>query len=168
METNSLVTIPDVLRKLLGEPDKNTRIFRQEGTHEEMTAWFDAVCEHIGPCVSPGGAANYAAVTRPGVYKRLKAGKLTAFCFHVTGHTKTFFGGTKKLKELALVYIPVDECKAWRKELEARLERIGSTGEATTEDESSFKEGVGKFTASMHDFLNYDPKDKGKKGVRYK
>ena len=86
-----------------------------------MAEWFDAICEQVGPTVSPGGAANYAAVTRPGVYKRLRAGTMTAFCFHIIGKTKTLFGETKRLKELAIVYIPVSECKAWRNEMKQRI-----------------------------------------------
>ena len=162
-----LIEIPESLRALVGDADDGTRIFRREGTHEEMAEWFDAICEHVGPTVSPGGAANYAAVTRPGVYKRLRAGTMTAFCFHIIGKTKTLFGGTKKLKELAIVYIPVSECKAWRKGLEARVERVDKTKVETPEDEAAFDEAEGEHTDGMHEFLNRDPKDKKKKGIRY-
>jgi len=85
-----------------------------------MRRWFDGLCQHIGPCVSPGGAAVYAGVSRAGVYKRMKAGGLTAFCFHIIGKKKTLFGGERTLKQLPLVYIPVAECKAWGAELEER------------------------------------------------
>ncbi len=112
-----LISIPPKFAKRAGKADPGTRFFRQKGSHAEMTAWLEDMCESIGPCVSPGGAANYVAVTRAGVHKRLKAGKLTAFCFQLVGQTKTRFGGTKKLKELAIVYIPFAECKAWRKEV---------------------------------------------------
>lgn len=168
METaSSLIEIPEPLLSLVGKADDGTRIFRREGIHEEMAEWFDAICEHVGPTVSPGGAANYAAVTRPGVYKRLRAGTMTAFCFHIIGKTKTLFGGTKKLKELAIVYIPVSECQAWRKELEQRVAKLKEGKPITPEDEAALDEADGEHTAGMHEFLNRDPKDKKKKGIRY-
>lgn len=167
-ETNSpLIEIPAPLRALVGDAEEGTRIFRREGTHEEMAEWFDAICEHVGPTVSPGGAANYAAVTRPGIYKRLRAGTMTAFCFHIIGKTKTLFGGTKKLKELAIVYIPVSECQAWRKELEQRVAKLNEGKPITPEDEAALDEADGEHTDGMHEFLNRDPKDKKKKGIRY-
>src|SRR5947208_14168018 len=104
--------------QLAGVADEGTRIFRAQGNHASMREWFDALCEHIGPCVSPGGAAVYAGVSRAGVYKRMKTGGLTAFCFHIVGKKKTLFGGEKILKQLPLVYIPVTECKARGAELE--------------------------------------------------
>jgi hypothetical protein len=113
--------IPEAMARLAGDVGDGTRVFKREGSHAEMAEWFDALCEHIGPCVSPGGAANYGGVTRAGVYKRLKSGGLTAFCFRITGKTKTQFGGEKKLKEWPIVYIPVSECQAWRREMESRI-----------------------------------------------
>lgn len=93
------VAIPEAFARLIGVADDGTRIFRAEGNHAAMRRWFDALCEYIGPCVSPGGAAVYAKVSRAAVYKRMKAGGLTAFCFHIIGKTKTIFGKEKKLKE---------------------------------------------------------------------
>src|SRR6266480_6575953 len=93
------VVIPDAFARLMGVADKGTRIFRAEGNHAEMRQWFDALCQQIGPCVSPGGASVYAKVSRAAVYKRMKAGGLTAFCFHIIGKTKTILGKEKKLKE---------------------------------------------------------------------
>jgi hypothetical protein len=164
------IQIPPAFAAIAGEPDPKTRIFRTGGTHDEMTAWFDALCEHIGPTVSPGGAAVYSGTTRPGVYKRLRAGKMTAFCFHIMGKKKELFGGEKKLKELPLVYIPVSECKAWKAELEQRSARIVASKERveSAEDSAAFDEAeTDEHTDRMHDFLHYDPKDKGKRGVRY-
>src|SRR6266516_1802194 len=93
------VKIPEEFQPLAGFVDEGTRIHRAEGNHGAMRAWFDALCEHIGPCVSPGGAAVYAGVSRAGVYKRMKAGGLTAFCFRIVGKKKTLFGGEKVLKQ---------------------------------------------------------------------
>jgi len=104
----------------MGLPDGGTRIYRAEGNHSQMRRWFDGLCQHIGPCVSPGGAAIYAKVSRAAVYKRMKAGGLTAFCFKITAKTRTLSGNEKKLKELPLIYIPVEECKAWSVDLDLR------------------------------------------------
>src|SRR4051794_8264055 len=106
------VVIPAAFEHLMGVRDEGTRIYHAKGEHAQMRRWFDALCQHIGPCVSPGGAAVYARVSRAAVYKRMKAGGLTAFCFHITGKTPTLFGSHKKLKELPLVYISVEECNA--------------------------------------------------------
>src|SRR5947199_518525 len=122
--TFPFVAISAELEGLIGPKDHLTRIFRAEGDHRQMQQWFDAICEHVGPCVSPGGAAVYAKVSRAAVYKRMKAGGLTAFCFHIVGKTKTLFGREKKLKEWPLVYIPIAECKAWSAELDKRAARI--------------------------------------------
>jgi hypothetical protein len=131
MTTNfGFVSIPAAFEHLMGQPDPGTRMFRSEGDHAAMQRWFDGLCQHIGPCVSPGGAAVYAGVSRAGVYKRMKAGGLTAFHFHIIGKTKTIFGREKKLKEWPLCYIPVSECKAWGAELQERVERLNA-GRAT-------------------------------------
>ena len=119
----------------MGTVDEGTRIFRAGGSHAEMRSWFDSLCEHIGPAVSPGGAAVYAKVSRAAVYKRMKAGGLTAFCFHITGKTKTLFGREKKLKEFPLVYIPAVECKAWGAELDERSARM-EANRGTSEDDA--------------------------------
>jgi hypothetical protein len=65
----------------------------------------------------------YAPVSRSGVYKRLKEGKMTAFCFHVVEAKRSIFGYQDKLKKRPYVYIPVSECKAWAEELKTRPDR---------------------------------------------
>jgi hypothetical protein len=160
------VVIPKEFGRLVGVADEGTRIFRAEGNHSKMRQWFDALCEHIGPAVSPGGAAVYAKVSRAGVYKRMKAGGLTAFCFHITGKTKTIFGKEKKLKEWPLCYIPVSECKAWGAELEARLSRI-EADRGTAEDEAALDEAEVDEEHADPAFVFYDPKDKARKDVKY-
>jgi hypothetical protein len=167
MTTNfGFVSIPAAFEHLMGQPDPGTRMFRSEGDHAAMQRWFDALCQHIGPCVSPGGAAVYAGVSRAGVYKRMKAGGLTAFHFHIIGKTKTIFGREKKLKEWPLCYIPVSECKAWGAELQERVERL-KAGRATGEDEAALEEADPGIDDPNPDFIYYDPKDKGRKDVRY-
>jgi hypothetical protein len=160
------VEIPEEFVLLMGPRDEGTRIFRAEGNHAEMRKWFDAVCEYIGPCMSPGGAAVYAKVSRAAVYKRMKAGGLTAFCFHIIGKTKTIFGKEKKLKEWPLVYIPVAECKAWGAELDERGARIEAS-RGTPEDEVALKEADFDEDSPSPDFVHYDPKDKKRKDVKY-
>jgi hypothetical protein len=160
------VRAPEEFARLAGIADEGTRIFRAEGNHAEMRRWFDALCEHIGPSVSPGGAAVYAKVSRAAVYKRMKAGGLTAFCFHIIGKTKTIFGKEKKLKEWPVVYIPVAECKAWGAELEERWARI-EANRGTPEDEAALDDaGVDEDHPSAA-FVLYDPKDKKRKDVKY-
>jgi hypothetical protein len=172
METKPpFVKIPMEFAHLIGRPDEGTRIFRREGTVDEMREWFDKLCEHIGPCVSPGGAAVYAGVTRAGVNKRLKNGKLTIFCFYTVEKTKTLFGREKTIKDFPSGYIPVSECKAWRKELEERQERIVARkglNPMTPEDEAAIEETDGDEADMDSEFLNYDPHDKGRKGMRYR
>jgi hypothetical protein len=160
------MAIAEELGPLVGACDEGTRIFRAEGNHAKMRRWFDALCEHIGPCVSPGGAAVYAKVSRAAVYKRMKAGGLTAFCFHIIGKTKTAFGKEKKLKEWPVVYIPVAECKAWGAELDERGARI-EANRGTPEDKAVLEEAEFDETSPSPDFVHYDPKDKKRKDVKY-
>ena len=117
------VVIPPAFEHLMGGPDSGTRIYRTEGNYSRMRQWFDGLYQHIGPCISPGGAAVYAKVSRAAVYKRMKAGGLTAFCFRITAKTRTLSGNEKKVKELPLIYIPIEECKAWSADLDRRAAR---------------------------------------------
>jgi len=137
---DGVVVIPSAFEHLMGAPDRGTRIYRAEGDHSQMRRWFDGLCQHIGPCVSPGGAAVYARVSRAAVYKRMKAGGLTAFCFRITAKTRTLSGREKKLKELPLIYIPVEECKAWSIDLDRRSARLEVNCD-TGEDESALEFG---------------------------
>lgn len=123
----SFVEIPENLKDKIGIPDPGTRLFRAYGTEEECSTWSDAVfdiCYGEG-CVSPGGAAGYARVSRPGVHKKLKSGGLTGFVFHVTKDS-ILFKGKKKLSANAnfYCYIPVSECKAWAQELSKKRDKL--------------------------------------------
>jgi hypothetical protein len=117
--------VPAGLEAAVGKPDPDSRIYRREGSDEESGPWFDALCEHFPGegFVSPGGVGMYAPVSRSGVYKRLKEGKMTAFCFHVVEAKRSIFGYQDKLKKRPYVYIPVSECKAWAEELKTRPDR---------------------------------------------
>ena len=105
---------------ILGRPDEGLRIYRREGTREAMAEWFDKVCEVAGQVVSPGGGQIYASVSRAGIYKAINEGRLTAFGFHVTSHSRSVFGFKRKVRELPYLYIPTIECKAWGKSIEAK------------------------------------------------
>jgi len=120
------VKIPDELKNVFGAPDSGTHIYRRDGPQEESSAWFDALCEVVGPTVSPGGANMYCPVSRAAVHKRVKEGKLSLFLFHVTHRRTTLFGKNKILREQPYGYIPVSELQAWRKELEKRAVKQGN------------------------------------------
>jgi hypothetical protein len=116
-----LVEIPERLLPIIGEADPGTRIFRQAGTKKECGRWFDALCEYINGTVSPGGVNMYVKVSRAATYKRIKEGRLTAFCFHEVEKQKRLFGGVKEVRTSPYIYVPVSEAKSWGQELEARL-----------------------------------------------
>jgi hypothetical protein len=147
--------IPKGLETVIGSREEGKRVYRREGSDEEVGPWFDAICEAFpdDTFVSPGGVSMYAPVSRAGVHKRIKDGKLTLFLFHVVRQERTMFGYQKKLKELPYGYIPVSECKAWANELAARPERRAA--EAI---------GDGDFEGR---FLDKDPKDAKDKSVKY-
>lgn len=114
------VLVPEELHPVFGKPVPGTRLYHREGPQEETSYWADAVFKVAGNCVSPGGVSMYAPASRAAVHKRLKEGKLTGFFFHVTHRKRNFFGIDLSTRELAIGFIPVSECKAWRAELEQR------------------------------------------------
>jgi hypothetical protein len=124
--------VPASLKPIVGEPDRETRIYRREGSDEDSGPWFDALCRHFPGegFISPGGVAMYAPVSRAAVYKRLKQGNLTAFCFHVVEAKRSIFGYQKKLRERPYIYVAVSECKAWGEDLKARPDRKAAYVEA--------------------------------------
>lgn len=136
------VDIPEDLRSLIGEPDPGTRMYRKYGQEHEMQEWFDTVvklCEP-GGTVSPGGAAGYARVTRAGLHKRLKEGRLTAFLFHVVKES-FFVKGKMTFAEGRKPYacIPVSECKAWAADMVARREKEDISKEVNGDRDASGK-----------------------------
>jgi hypothetical protein len=125
------VEIPEHLIEIVGVLDPGTRLYRAYGTEKDSTKWFDAVfeiCQGDG-AVSPGGAAGYAKVSRPGVHQKLKAGGLTGFVYHV--ESESFFG-KKQLSANASTYcfIPVSECKEWAQELAKKRDKLEVNKEA--------------------------------------
>jgi len=149
------LNIAGELAKLAGKRDKGTRVYRAEGSYDECGEWYERLVELTGDSfVSPGGVSMFAPVSRAAVHKRLKEGRITAFCFHVVQDEKSFFGTTRKAKERPYIYIPVSECKAWAGELE---ERFGGR-EASAQEIEKHRDSA---------FLDKDPDDKGKRNVRY-
>ena len=67
----------------------------------------------------------FAPVSRAAVYKRLKEGRLTMFCYHPLETNLGFFGRKKGYRGNPYGYIPVSECKAWAEELEEKMLRLG-------------------------------------------
>jgi hypothetical protein len=139
-------------KKLVGKLDNGTRIYRREGTYKESGEWIMAINDEFDDrFVSPGGVGMFVPASRAGVHKRMKEGRLTAFCFHVVHDEKTFFGNVRKAKASPYVYIPVSECKAWAKELE---EKRGQVEPVDPSDDSS-------------EFYEKDPEDRKNRKVRY-
>jgi hypothetical protein len=72
--------------------------------------------------VSPGGVGMYARVSRAGVHKRMKEGRLTAFLFDVVRNRPASGGGGDPAGEVGggrpVTYIPVQECRAWARLLD--------------------------------------------------
>jgi hypothetical protein len=119
----ALVSLTAKDRRMIGKADPSTRLFRREGSAEDAAEWLEYIMRRFGPSVSPGGVNVYVPVSRAGVHKRLRSGKLTAFMFHVTHREKTFFGRDRVVKAQPYVYIPVSECKAWAAEVEERCRK---------------------------------------------
>lgn len=121
METEGgLIVIPEQLRPVIGLADEGTRVFRKDGGGDERAYWFEALADIVGPMVSPGGVSMYAPVSRAAVHKRLKEGRMTAFCFHVKRTHKGLFGRVQEIRESPSVYIPSIEAKLWGEELKER------------------------------------------------
>ena len=119
------VEIPQEALEFIGKPDPGTRMFRQEGPYEEVSAWHEVISSICGPMLSPGGVCMYAPVTRAAVHKWMKEGKITCFMFHVTERKVTLFGGSKTVRNRPYGYIPTSEAKAWGKIIEEKAVRTG-------------------------------------------
>jgi hypothetical protein len=145
------VTTPE-RKKLVGKPDKGTRIYRREGTYKESGEWCVAMDEVFkDQFVSPGGVCMFVPVSRAAVHKRINEGRLTALFFHVVHDERTFFGNVRKAKATPFVYIPVSECKAWGKEIEEKRGQVETIGRSGASQELPVK----------------DPEDRKSRKVRY-
>lgn len=111
------ISVPEHLVPRIGLADPGTRLFRAYGPREAFPEWWAAVCEICGEsgAVSPGGVAMFAKASRAAVHKRLKEGRLTAFCFHQESARRSKFRKREVITTdgRPVTYIPVTECKAW-------------------------------------------------------
>ncbi len=118
-ETFPYTEVPDHLIPRIGLADPGTRLYRAYGPRDAFPEWWKAVCEICGEdgAVSPGGVAMFAKASRAAVHKRLKEGRLTAFCFHQESVQRTKFRKREVITTdgRPVTYIPVTECKAWAK-----------------------------------------------------
>jgi len=151
-----IVTIPPEIAYIFGEPDPGTRIYRRDGTQEENSVWFDAVCEVAGPTVSPGGAGMYAPVSRAAVHQRMKEGKLSAFLFHPKRKGTNWLGRPREMRESAYCYVPVCELKLWAEEIKERAIKQGKITREELEGDKPDWEG---------DFLEWQ-NEKERTGLR--
>jgi hypothetical protein len=128
------VAIPDHLRAKIGEPHPpNTRMFCRIGREADYAQWWDAICEICGEegSVSPGGVAMYAEVSRAGVHKRMKEGRITAFLFYlVKGRSRWTRREVLEGTGMPYIYIPGEECRAWAKLIKERATRAEAVREA--------------------------------------
>ena len=118
------VEIKPGLKRVIGEKDPGTRMYKASGTQEEYVTWFDAIMRHVGPCVSPGGAAARAHVTRAAVYKRMKEGRITAFMFYAPEDNKDLPKILRIFRKPSVpyCYIPISECQAWGDDIRERAD----------------------------------------------
>lgn len=111
-----------------GKPDPGTRMYRAYGSEAGYRVWFDTIskiCEPDG-LISTAGAAQYVMVSRAGLHKRLKEGRLTVFFYHKMKGSEVASDCLREDYYLRYptfpsnAFIPVSECKAWAAELEGR------------------------------------------------
>jgi hypothetical protein len=117
------VELPPEMAEVIGKREGNSRIYTQNGTEEGCAPWYDALSEIVGRCVSPGGVTMYCPVSRAAVHRRLREGRLSCFTYFVEERKINFFGKLREFRGTPYQYIPVSECKAWRKELEEKALR---------------------------------------------
>lgn len=170
------VEIPAKLEKVLGVRREGTRVYVQTGGAELFGKWHGEICRYIGPTVSPGGACALAHVTRAGVHKRMKDGKLTAFWFYSNEKQNEpplpFVLRLFQPRHTAFVYIPVSECRAWGELVAAkykRLEALHNAGKATPSDQeemAAYDEEVGDPNETADESFAEDTFKKLKKGAR--
>lgn len=121
------VDVPETLQKIIGQADPGSRLFRAYGTTDDMHEWIKAVTEICGRNgnFSPGGVAQYVRVSRAAVHKKIREGKLTAFCFYVVEDKKLLFrkAKVKVLEESGrpnICAVPVVELHSWKAELDKK------------------------------------------------
>jgi hypothetical protein len=171
------IEVPKELHELVGEPTPGTRAYRREGTHAQCAEWFEALGEYYKGDVglSTSGVVLFVPVSRAGVHKRIKEGKLTAFFFYITEEETTLFGAKRKAKQRPYIVVSVSECKAWAAEIKRKVGYIDEPNEgplrlwdrlrptSIKEEPQSRKEAE-----TADEFAIKDPKDKGNRKVKYR
>ena len=170
------INVPSEALAIVGQPTAGTRFYRREGSDDECADWFQALGKIFQGDVglSPGGVAMFVPVSRAAVHKRLREGRLTGFAFYVTSQKKPLWGKPRKIKERPYLVLSVSECKAWAKEIkrkagvaeEAQLnpdQRHQVLGPVAQLDEPTTMKEI----ADDNQFVEQDPKDKGRKDVVY-
>lgn len=127
--------IPNHLKVILGEFDKETRSYHAYGEEGEVGYWYEAIIKALGPIVSPGGVSMYVPVSRTAIRKRIKEARFTVFYFHSKPASKGLFFNKRVKRESAYVFIPVSECRAWASEIEAKMIRLGHATVEEIDDE---------------------------------
>jgi len=85
------------------------RVYRREGTDEELREWTDAVMLLTGcSAVSPGGIAMKCSLGRIEFYRIAEAGFLTLFLFHVRKRVLPLLKGLT-YRTGSYGYVPVSE-----------------------------------------------------------
>ena len=174
------IEVPKGLLPIVGEPTPGTRAYRREGTYKECGEWFETLAEHYKGDVglSTGGVIMFVPVSRAGVHKRIKEGKLTAFFFYVTHEETRPFGAKRTAKERPFILVSVSECKAWAEEMKRKVGFVDDPNqtpllESTRLLRESLREGGDEPTSEKEEkeadeFVNRDPKDKGNRKVKYR
>ena len=117
----------------------------------------------------------FVPVSRAGVHKRIKEGKLTAFFFYVTHEETRPFGAKRMAKERPFILVSVSECKAWAEDMKRKVGFVDDPNETPfLESTRLLREGGGdeptsaKEEKEADEFVNQDPKDKGSRKVKYR
>ncbi len=171
------IEVPKELLPIVGKPTPGTRAYRREGTFKECGEWFETLAEHYKGDVglSSGGVIMFVPVSRAGVHKRIKEGKLTAFFFYVTHEETRLFGAKRMAKERPFILVSVSECKAWAEDMKRKVGFVDDPNETPfLESTRLLREGGGdeptsaKEEKEANEFVNQDPKDKGSRKVKYR
>lgn len=170
------IKVPKELLPIVGEPTSGTRAYRREGTYKECGEWFEILAEYYKGDVglSTGGVIMFVPVSRAGVHKRIKEGKLTAFFFYVTHEETREFGAKRTAKERPFILVSVSECKAWAEDMKRKVGFVDDPHETPfLESTRLLRAGGGDEPTSERDekeadeFAIKDPKDKGNRKVKY-
>jgi len=171
------IEVPRELLPIVGEPTPGTRAYRREGTFKECGEWFEFLADYYKGDVglSSGGVIMFVPVSRAGVHKRIKEGKLTAFFFYVTHEETRPFGAKRMAKERPFILVSVSECKAWAAEMKRKVGFVDDPNETPfLEITRLLREGGGDEPTSEREereadeFVNQDPKDKDNQKLKYR